>query len=106
MKSVDLQVRPIHHHLERRVRAHLFLCMLAYYLEWHLHRAFAPLLYEDEERSTSSDHPLNPTSPSPSAKAKRSRRKPPLQNMTTLLAHLAARSRLRCASIPTTAPCR
>lgn len=44
MKSVDLQVRPIHHHLEERVRAHIFLCMLAYHVEWHLRRAWEPLL--------------------------------------------------------------
>ena len=74
LKSVELQVRPIHHRLERRVRTHLFLCMLAYYLEWHLRRAFAPLLYEDEQRNGSAGHPLDPAVPSPSAKAKRSRR--------------------------------
>ena len=44
MKAVDLQVRPIHHRLEERVRAHVFLCMLAYHVEWHLRRAWAPLL--------------------------------------------------------------
>ena len=101
LKSVELQVRPIHHRLERRVRTHLFLCMLAYYLEWHLRRAPAPLLYEDEQRNGSSaGHPLDPAVPSPSAKAKRSRRnrrgEPPPQSMPTLLAHLATRCRLRC----------
>ncbi len=48
-KGVDLRVRPIHHHLEDRVRAHIFLCMLAYYVEWHMRMALAPLLYADEE---------------------------------------------------------
>jgi transposase len=47
-KGVDLRVRPIHHHLEERVRAHIFLCMLAYYVEWHMRQALAPLLYADE----------------------------------------------------------
>ena len=41
-KTVDLKVRPIHHRLEGRVRAHVFLCMLAYYLEWHMRKALAP----------------------------------------------------------------
>jgi transposase len=43
MKTVDLHVRPIHHHLEERVRAHVSLCMLAYYVEWHLRQAWGPL---------------------------------------------------------------
>ncbi len=49
LKSVDLQVRPVHHRLADRVRAHIFLCMLAYYVRWHLERAWAPLLFRDEE---------------------------------------------------------
>ncbi len=48
-KSVDLKVRPIHHHLENRVRAHVLLCMLAYYVEWHMRRALAPLLFDDHD---------------------------------------------------------
>ena len=50
MKTIDLQVRPIHHRREDRVRAHVFLCMLAYYVEWHMRRALAPLLFEDHDR--------------------------------------------------------
>ena len=49
LKSVDLRVRPIHHYSEDRVRAHVLLCMLGYYVEWHLREAWAPLLYTDEE---------------------------------------------------------
>ncbi|MDQ7007483.1 MAG: IS1634 family transposase [Acidobacteriota bacterium] len=49
MKTIDLKMRPIHHRLEDRVRAHVFLCMLAYYVEWHMTRALAPLLFVDEE---------------------------------------------------------
>ncbi len=49
MKTLDLKIRPIHHRLEDRVRAHVFLCMLAYYVEWHMVRALAPLLFVDEE---------------------------------------------------------
>jgi hypothetical protein len=58
-----LEVRPIHHRLEQRVRAHIFLCMLAYYLEWHLREAWAELLFKDESP---------PRSPDPVAKASRS----------------------------------
>ena len=49
LKSVDLKIRPIHHHLEERVCAHVFLCMLAYYVEWHMRQALAPILFDDDE---------------------------------------------------------
>jgi hypothetical protein len=52
LKSVDLKVRPIHHHLEDRVRAHVFLCMLAYHVEWHMRRALALMLFDDHDRPT------------------------------------------------------
>lgn len=48
LKDVDLQIRPIHHRLENRVRAHVFLCMLAYHVEWHLRRAWEPLLWAEK----------------------------------------------------------
>jgi len=48
-KSVDLKVRPIHHHLADRVRAHIFLCMLAWYVEWHMRQALAPILFDDHQ---------------------------------------------------------
>lgn len=48
LKSVDLHVRPIHHHLPDRVRAHVLIAMLAYYVEWHMRRALAPVLFDDE----------------------------------------------------------
>jgi len=50
IKSIDLKVRPIHHRTENRVRAHLFLCMLAYYVEWHMRQAWAELLFADTEQ--------------------------------------------------------
>ena len=50
LKSIDLKVRPIHHNLENRVRAHIFLCMLAYYVEWHMREAWRPLLFSDEDQ--------------------------------------------------------
>ena len=62
-KGPDLQIRPIHHHLEDRVRAHVLICMLAYYLTWHLKAAWKPLLFTDEAR---------PVNPDPVAKAVRS----------------------------------
>ncbi len=63
-KGPELQIRPIHHRLEDRVRAHVFLCMLAYYLTWHLRQAWTPLLFKDESP---------PAQPDPVAKAIRSR---------------------------------
>ena len=50
LKTVDLKVRPIRHRLENRVRAHIFLCMLAYYVEWHMREAWRSLIFEDEEK--------------------------------------------------------
>lgn len=51
MKTVDLKLRPIHHYKAERVKAHAFLCMLAYYVEWHMRQALAPLLFEDHEKN-------------------------------------------------------
>jgi transposase len=64
LKTVDLELRPIHHRLADRVRAHLLICMLAYYLTWHLRRAWAPLTFTDEQAPTRTD---------PVAKAARSK---------------------------------
>jgi len=52
LKSVDLMVRPIRHRLEERVRAHLFLCVLAYYVQWHMTEAWRPLLFADEDQES------------------------------------------------------
>ncbi|REJ56407.1 MAG: IS1634 family transposase [Microcystis aeruginosa DA14] len=54
-KSIDLKVRPIYHYKGDRVKAHIFLCMLAYYVEWHLKQCLAPLLFEDEESAQSKE---------------------------------------------------
>jgi transposase len=51
LKTIDLKVRPIHHHLADRVRAHVFLCMLAYYVEWHMREKLAPLLFDDHDKA-------------------------------------------------------
>jgi len=50
LKTVDLQIRPIYHWLADRVRAHVFLCMLAYYLEWHMHQRLASMLYDETDK--------------------------------------------------------
>jgi transposase len=70
-KAVDLKVRPIRHHLENRVRAHLFLCMLAYYVQWHMLEAWRPLLFcdEDQQAKTTRD-PVAPAQRSAGAHQK------------------------------------
>jgi hypothetical protein len=50
LKSVDLHVRPIHHRLPERVRTHIFLCMLAYYVEWHMRQRLASILFDDDDK--------------------------------------------------------
>lgn len=69
MKSVDLQVRPVYHRLADRVRAHIFLCLLAYYVRWHLERSWASLLYRDEQPPVLED-PVAPAERSASAREK------------------------------------
>src|SRR5438309_665719 len=73
LKGIDLLVRPIRHRTEDRVPAHIFLCVLAYYVEWHLRRAWAPLLFEDEERWEERERrdPILPAKPSDSAERKK-----------------------------------
>lgn len=66
MKTVDLKVRPIRHHLEKRVRAHIFLCMLAYYVEWHMREVWRSLLFADEDVKRISD-PVAPAKRSDAA---------------------------------------
>jgi hypothetical protein len=50
MKTIDLKVRPIGHWLNRRIRAHVFVCMLAYYVEWHMRQKLAPIMFDDDEK--------------------------------------------------------
>ena len=102
LKGIELQIRPIHHRSEDRVRAHVFLCLLAYYVEWHMRQAWAPLLFDDEtlaaERKTRD--PVAPAKPSSSAKRKKAVRRTedglPIHSFTTLMAELATRCRNRC----------
>jgi len=102
LKGLDLLIRPIRHRTDPHVRAHVFLCMLAYYIEWHMRRAWAPLLFQDEEISDlrQTRDPLAPASASASAKRKKTTRHSPdglpLHSFRTLLAELATRTRNRC----------
>ncbi len=95
-KSIDLKVRPIHHRLETRVRAHIFLCMLAYYIEWHMRQALAPILFDDEDpigAEAQRSSVVAPAQRSPSAQSKaRKKRTPdnfPVHSFQTLLQDLA-----------------
>ncbi|MGZ6576444.1 MAG: IS1634 family transposase [Solirubrobacteraceae bacterium] len=96
LKGPDLQIRPIHHHLEDRVRAHVLICMLAYYLTWHLKAAWKPLLFTDEHRPVSPD-PVAKAVRSPSAQhkaqTKRTSTGQPAHSYRTLLAELATQTR-------------
>jgi hypothetical protein len=70
LKSVDLNVRPIYHRVPDRVRAHVFLAMLAYYVEWHMRQALAPMLFDDEQRGGERRSVVAPAVRSPEARAK------------------------------------
>jgi Transposase DDE domain len=91
-----LELRPIHHRLDERVRAHVFLCMLSYYLAWHLRQAWKPLLFDDEHPPTQRD-PVAKARRSPQAEQKaRSKRTATgdrCHSLTTLLDELATRAR-------------
>jgi len=91
-KTVDLKIRPVHHRLEKRVRAHVLLCMLAYYLEWHIRRLLAPLLFDDED-PTPKPSPVAPAERSTGAlhktHSKRTTDQLPVQSLQSLLADLA-----------------
>ena len=76
MKMVGLQIRPIHHRLEGRVRAHIFLCMLSYYVEWHMREVWRELTFADEDQAHKETRdPVAPSSKSEGAKKKASSKK-------------------------------
>ena len=94
LKGVDLKIRPIHHRLEDRVRAHIFLCMLAYYVEWHLRKAWASLLFDDQSPgSHQGGSPVLPALRSKSALAKAATKTlpdgSPVHSFQTLLSELS-----------------
>ena len=69
-KRVDLRVRPVHHRLEGRVRAHVFPCMLAYYVEWHMRRTLAPMLFDDDDPAAAEAACGSPVEPARPANAR------------------------------------
>jgi len=102
LKGLDLLVRPIFHHEDDRVRAHIFLCMLAYYVEWHMRKALAPLLFDDEELDADRKErdPVAPAVPSLSARKKKTTHRTPeglpVQPFRSLMADLGTLCRNRC----------
>jgi hypothetical protein len=101
LKTVDLKIRPIHHRLENRVRAHIFLCMLAYYVEWHLREAWRELLFADEDLAAKAERdPVAPAQRSDAAEQKARQRVNPqgwaVHSFRTLLEDLATQVRNVC----------
>jgi transposase len=102
LKGIDLLVRPIHHRTAERVRAHILLCLLAFYVEWHLRRAWEPLLFEDEELAGDRQRrdPVRPARGSESARQKKKTHATPgglpVHSFRSLLAHLGTRCRNTC----------
>jgi hypothetical protein len=100
MKSVDLKIRPIYHRLADRVRAHVFLCMLSYYVEWHMRQALAPILFDDDDpQAAEADRKsiVSPAERSPKAKSKdllkRTEDGMPVHSFQTFLKDLATLTR-------------
>jgi len=100
LKTTDLEIRPIFHWLSPRVRAHVFLCMLAYYVEWHMRQALAPMLFDDHDRAAGEalrSSPVAKAEPSPAATRKARKKQTddgqPVHSFRTLLADLATLTR-------------
>lgn len=100
LKTVDLQIRPVYHWLAGRVRAHVFLCMLAYYLEWHMRQLLAPMLYDDTDKNVAEAQRASVIAKaerSPAAIAKQTTGRTedglPVHSFRTLLADLATLTR-------------
>jgi transposase len=101
MKTIDLKVRPIHHRLADRVRAHIFLCMLAYYVEWHLREAWRELMFADtEQQAKATRDPVAPAERSTSAQSKAVTHiladGTPAHSFSTLMAELSTIVRNTC----------
>ena len=109
IKSGDLDLRPVFHRLEERVRAHMLICMLACYLTWHLRRAWAPLTYTDQD-PPAPDNPVAPARRSAAAQAKASCQHDPAgqpyRSFRGLLEHLATltRNQVRFTGTTVTTP--
>src|SRR5262245_5440131 len=109
LKTTDLDIRTIFHWVSPRVRAHVFLCMLAFYLEWHIRQALAPMLFDDHDRAAGEalrSSPVAKAEPSPAAKRKAKKKRTddgqPVHSFQTLLADLATltRNTVRCGNAP------
>ena len=103
LKTVDLKVRPIHHRLADRVRAHIFLCLLAYYVEWHLREAWRELMFADAEQADKGARdPVAPAKRSAAAELKARSHTladgAPAHSFATLMAELATITRNTCRS--------
>ena len=103
LKSVELKVRPIHHRLADRVRAHVLVCMLAYYVEWHMRRSLAPLLFDDADPEAGGARRESVVAPAcrsasaeKKARTKRTSEGMPVQSFASLLAHLSTLTRNTC----------
>ena len=108
LKTIDLKVRPIHHRTADRVRAHIFLCMLAYYVEWHMREAWRELMFADtEQQAKATRDPVAPAERSRAAMLKVARHTlddgTPAQSFSTLMAELATIVRNTCRT-PSAAP--
>jgi transposase len=104
LKTVDLKVRPIHHRTADRVRAHILLCMLAYYVEWHMREAWRELMFADTDQAAKATRdPVAPAKRSQATLDKIARRTfddgTPVHSFSTLMAELATIVRNRCATV-------
>ena len=111
LKTIDLKVRPIHHRLSDRVRAHIFLCMLAYYVEWHMREAWRAMIFADEDQAAKSQRdPVAPAKRSATAEQKARTHTlsdgTPVHSLRTLLEELSSivRNTCRTARFPAKAP--
>jgi Transposase DDE domain len=100
IKTIDLEIRPLYHWASPRVRAHVLLCMLAYYVEWHMRQVLAPILFDDHDpqaAEASRRSPVAKALPSPAAKRKAATKRTndgqPVHSFRTLLADLATLAR-------------
>ena len=101
LKTINIHIRPINHHLEDRVRAHVFLCMLAYYVEFHMREAWRPLLFSDEDQGAKATrNPVAPAKRSEAALHKASTKRledgSEIHSFETLMSHLAGIVRNTC----------
>jgi transposase len=107
IKTTSLEIRPIYHWRAQRVRGHVLLCMLAYYVEWHMRKKLAPLLYDETDHETAAslrDSPVSKAQRSPAALRKertgRTEDGLPVLNFRGLLKHLSTYSLMRAATPP------